>query len=380
MTIKAACGCYIDDNCSCAGPAERPILFSPAMVRAILSNNKMQTRRVIKPQPEFIFKLNEKGVFDEDRAEKNTDIPERRLSGWRRWENLLKDEIFRLREKGLRGLVCLTRVPRIEGVFDGFYVPQQYQGDEVGSPLNLHGFSRTAKVFIDASTPSRRGQDQQHSSQPSVGNAVRELDGSESARERMRRRETSDGEAVERRVSAPKMGLEKGSMLSTPRRICFKTQSGWSFSHPPFEIGWNLWIKETWRPHYDEELYDSINYFADNAVLKPKIYDEQTGYRFSADCEEAANDIIDGLGKRWKPSLFMPRWASRITLEIIEVRAEKLQDITYADCLMEGIEDLEENAGKTIAEFAALWDRINEARGFAWDKDPWVWVVKFRKI
>lgn len=99
----------------------------------------------------------------------------------------------------------------------------------------------------------------------------------------------------------------------------------------------------------------------------------------------------------FKPSIFMPRWASRITLEITKVRVERLQDISEEDAIAEGIERIHGAAegdnrfsyfsdgfhrnfptGKET--FAHLWDSINSKRGFGWDKNPWLWVIEFKKL
>ena len=109
----------------------------------------------------------------------------------------------------------------------------------------------------------------------------------------------------------------------------------------------------------------------------------------------------------WKPSIFMPRWASRITLDITRIRVERLQDITEEDAMAEGV-DWKPTAG--LAEFTAkklyaqLWDSINgkpaprykpsgvqgpglpkAARitpksAHPWESNPWVWVIEFKRL
>ena len=84
------------------------------------------------------------------------------------------------------------------------------------------------------------------------------------------------------------------------------------------------------------------------------------------------------------PSIFMPRWASRITLEVTDVRVEQVQEITNADAMAEGVGHLygyekDDPAVDGRIRFAELWDSINAMRGFNWGTNPWVWVVTFRK-
>lgn len=77
----------------------------------------------------------------------------------------------------------------------------------------------------------------------------------------------------------------------------------------------------------------------------------------------------------------MPRWASRITLAVTEVRVERLQDISDADAFAEGIQQCANKGigsdGTARGTYRALWNQINGAG--AWSANPWVWVVEFRK-
>lgn len=75
----------------------------------------------------------------------------------------------------------------------------------------------------------------------------------------------------------------------------------------------------------------------------------------------------------WKPSIHMPRWASRITLEITEIWVQRLQEINEEDAQAEGVEG-------GLAEFGPLWDQINTAPGRTWEDNPWVWVIGFRRV
>ncbi len=90
---------------------------------------------------------------------------------------------------------------------------------------------------------------------------------------------------------------------------------------------------------------------------------------------------------KWQPSIFMPRWASRITLKIVDIRVEKIRDISIDDCVAEGIPQytfargvLSDDPPDQRWKFIELWDSINAKRGYGWDENPWVWVVEFERV
>jgi hypothetical protein len=95
-------------------------------------------------------------------------------------------------------------------------------------------------------------------------------------------------------------------------------------------------------------------------------------------------------GGRWRPSIHMPRWASRITLEITDVRVERLQDISEADAVAEGckpirpelmLDGLIVRPGRSaVEEFRLVWEQIHGHGGGSWEKNPWVWVIGFKKL
>lgn len=109
-------------------------------------------------------------------------------------------------------------------------------------------------------------------------------------------------------------------------------------------------------------------------------------------CQTRALD--NGTEKPWCPSIHMPRWASRITLEITDVRVERLQDISDAEAIREGVDDwgsieeadstaarlTEKGKGLPLLQFRILWDDLNAKRGYGWDANPWVWVIGFRRV
>ncbi len=113
-------------------------------------------------------------------------------------------------------------------------------------------------------------------------------------------------------------------------------------------------------------------------------------YCASIDSRSAAGSKNPGYWWRKRPSIHMPRWASRITLEIVSVRVERLKQISERDALQEGIglvladnwpdpKAMSEAVAKSRrAGFKLLWESINGSD--SWDTNPWVWVVEFRRV
>ena len=158
----------------------------------------------------------------------------------------------------------------------------------------------------------------------------------------------------------------RGGELSITGSGPFKPSS-WLHYCPYGQPGGDrLYVRETWAaPH----AYDH---------LPPRLIPQDARIHYAA--------TEDRGGLLWRPSIHMPRWASRITLEVTGVRVEALQDIDMADALAEGISDtgalILDSAGNEqggpIAEYAVLWEQINGPD--SWAANPWVWVVEFRRL
>ena len=147
--------------------------------------------------------------------------------------------------------------------------------------------------------------------------------------------------------------------------------------------GDRLWVRETWHQHSSDDDF----------------YTGEIHYRATEIC----------VGTKWIPSIFMPRWASRITLEVVNVRVERVQEISEEDCCKEIGAPLKwEGEGdepyhrdmRTV--FRNLWNSINAKRYpkssrapkkidktieqetkkefYSWDANPWVWVIEFRRV
>lgn len=110
--------------------------------------------------------------------------------------------------------------------------------------------------------------------------------------------------------------------------------------------GDRLWVRETFQSYGDGFAYRATPVIPDN--------------------------------RNWKPSIFMPRSASRITLEITNVRVERLNEITEMDAEAEGVYVWSDSGNPAIWKFHCLWDDIN-GKKYPWSSNPWVWVVEFQK-
>jgi len=140
---------------------------------------------------------------------------------------------------------------------------------------------------------------------------------------------------------------------------------------PYGQPGDRLWVREAWL--YDDYMHDMTEGVPD---LPGGAYSHRLVYRASNP------DYPMTIGsERWHPSIHMPRWASRILLEIASVRVERVQDISDTDAEREGVGGNDPGGMLSFREhFRELWDSINAKRGYGWDTNPWVWVVEFKKV
>lgn len=158
---------------------------------------------------------------------------------------------------------------------------------------------------------------------------------------------------------------------------------------PYGQPGDRLWVRETWS-HTGTGVWS----------IRDCSMANDGDYIYRADGE------IQGC--KWWPSIHMPRWVSRIHLEVVSVRVQRLQDISEEDAMAEGLSCLSKDGGRTYKygipdrdglpgsdddgrhwsdwntdpriAFRTLWDSINADRGHGWETNPWVWVVEFKKV
>jgi hypothetical protein len=127
--------------------------------------------------------------------------------------------------------------------------------------------------------------------------------------------------------------------------------------------GDRLWVRETW---------------AHVLANGSSVGKGERRVIYAADCPATT--------PKWRPSIYMPRWASRYLLEITGVRVERVQEISSEDACAEGCSK-EGNGSYCIdgmssvqVRFMDLWNKLNAKRGFGWDVNPWVWVLLFKLL
>jgi hypothetical protein len=147
-------------------------------------------------------------------------------------------------------------------------------------------------------------------------------------------------------------------------------------------VGMRLWVREAWRA---ECTYDDV-------APRDMAWDE-VQIRYEADGAWNDHDAMTASPGRYRHGMHMPRWASRILLEITDVRIQRLHEISESDCWAEGIEfidgmfdveiyEMAKRIGVTFEDakptFACLWESINGAG--SWDANPFVWAISFKRV
>ncbi|EKZ5943209.1 morphogenetic protein [Klebsiella pneumoniae] len=144
--------------------------------------------------------------------------------------------------------------------------------------------------------------------------------------------------------------------------------------HCPFGVvGDRIWVRETFQgPLFDYDLMDSY-------CKDPTPFEKPEFCVYKADGVPAPEfyDADDELHCCWRPSIHMPRWASRILLEITGVRVERLRSMSQDDARAEGVIAASGPMEAGLA-FRELWDSIYGEE--SWKANPWVWVIEFKRV
>ena len=122
--------------------------------------------------------------------------------------------------------------------------------------------------------------------------------------------------------------------------------------HSPYPVGSRWWVRETWCMT------------GAGCVLHKADHKTEQPYWATL---------------KWNAAITMPRWASRITLEVTGLTAERAWEISYVDTVAEGYPDPNHPYNARVWH-AALWDTINARRGYPWISNPWVWSTRVRRV
>ncbi|HIE1453160.1 TPA: hypothetical protein ACXJGQ_000119 [Serratia marcescens] len=151
------------------------------------------------------------------------------------------------------------------------------------------------------------------------------------------------------------------------------------FACPFGQVGDRLWVREAYQgPLFNFDQMET--YLEDTSKFERPEFCE---YRADGGKTPEYYDADDNLRYGWKPSIHMPRWASRITLEITAVRVERLNDISHEDAKAEGCcygrgGGVPDFAVTPADHFPTLWASIYGEE--SWNANPWVWVIEFRRV
>ncbi|CRL63104.1 MULTISPECIES: hypothetical protein [Proteus] len=194
-----------------------------------------------------------------------------------------------------------------------------------------------------------------------------------------------DGRKTQTRRIVKNVMPDNGMWLKKPT----KTRSGTTthvLDAPKYNLcplgkaGDHLWVRETWMPDAPRDgTWDDVEFYGCKDSQLSMIPER---FRKSEYCIHRASWDSDEL-VGWTPSIHMPRWASRITLEITDVRVERLNDISNDDAKSEGCwygrgGGTPDKALTPSDQFPTLWEEIYGDG--SWSSNPWVWVIEFRRI
>ena len=189
-------------------------------------------------------------------------------------------------------------------------------------------------------------------------------------------RKTQTRRIIKPQPEATLSGSLSGKWLSRPLNGLLLPKIEDIAIHCPFGVvGDRIWVRETFQgPLFDYDLMDSYR-------KDPTPFEKPEFCVYKADGVPAPEfyDADDELHCCWRPSIHMPRWASRILLEITNVRVELLKSISDGDAIREGCSTADMKSGDCVADvFARLWASIYGAE--SWNANPWVWVIEFKRV
>jgi hypothetical protein len=194
---------------------------------------------------------------------------------------------------------------------------------------------------------------------------------------------------VTRRVCKPQPSAHAHTTCASGNPMGAWWETGKDINRCPHgQTGDRLWVRETWYcDHFEVQK---------GPYLQPADMHDLDQSREDGELVYAADGLAPYEQEQptWKPSIHMPRWASRILLEITEVRVERLQDISEDQAKAEGVRRMRDGSDTWVSRegpgdlvtpwptakeaFSDLWNSINGPH--AWQSNPWVWVVEFKRV
>lgn len=166
-----------------------------------------------------------------------------------------------------------------------------------------------------------------------------------------------------------------------------------------YQVGRRLWVREGWRLTGGGGKGINVLYRAEWETTEgcsrfAKVYRElkldPLGRKFIEPDKGRFGDKenkFNRYGSHWHPSIHLPRWGSRLTLQVTAVGVERIRQINEVDAIAEGYagrrwnRSAKDYEGQTAhSQFKSSWDKLNAKRGFGWDVNPWVWVVSFKRV
>ncbi len=137
-------------------------------------------------------------------------------------------------------------------------------------------------------------------------------------------------------------------------------------------------MRETWKCVKYDSMDGELNYGVEFKDGTRKYFEFDDNERFHQFGKFAFKE-------GWQPSIYLPKEAARIWLEVVNIRVERVQNITEEDAKAEGFEDswdLTNNCLFCTAKenFEGLWNTLNLKRGYGWEANPWVFVIEFKRV
>ncbi|MEL1719668.1 morphogenetic protein [Klebsiella variicola] len=199
------------------------------------------------------------------------------------------------------------------------------------------------------------------------------LDGRKTQTRRIMTVQPESSEFGLRYIAESSLAKEVGMYFWSQSDACGMKARSKPFACPYGKPGDRIWVRETWSS-------DFANYYPNDRVW----YAADNNRRLDIEVVDGVRGIYSPESDvhvpfRWRPSIHMPRWASRILLEITNVRVERLKSISDGDAIREGCSTADMKSGDCVADvFARLWASIYGSD--SWNANPWVWVISFERI